>query len=101
MSQKLKVIFAKTGSSRFISHLDLVRLFQRAPRRASLPVVITQGFSPRLKISIAKALKLGMESVSEEATFHMSIPVRPEDFMRSMNEKLPDGVNIIKAEEIK
>ena len=100
MPQKLKVIFAKTGNSRFISHLDLVRLFQRASRRASLPVVITQGFSPRLKISIARALRLGMESVNEEAVFQLSTPVRPEDFTRSMNEKLPDGVKITKTEEM-
>lgn len=100
MPQRLKVTFAKTGKSRFISHLDLVRLFQRASRRASLPVVITRGFSPRLKISISRALKLGVESTSEEAIFHMNTPVRPEDFTGSMNEKLPDGVRILKVKEM-
>ena len=58
----MKTVFSKTGDMRFISHLDLVRLFQRACRRAGLPVAVTKGFSPRLKISILKALKLGVES---------------------------------------
>jgi len=85
---------------RFVSHLDLVRLFQRASRRASIPVAITEGFSPRLKISILKALKLGMESSAEEAIFSMTKPVGPEEFVNSMNGKLPEGVCIIKAEEM-
>ena len=99
MSYALKTVFSKTGNMRFVSHLDLVRLFQRASRRASVPVAITEGFSPRLKISILKALKLGMESVAEEAVFFMTRSVGPEDFVNSMNGKLPEGVRIIKAEK--
>jgi len=85
---------------RFISHLDLMRLFQRASRRADLPVTLTQGFSPHLKISIAKALKLGVESPSEEATFYMDKRVEPEVFKESMNKQLPEGVKVVRAEEI-
>ena len=95
----MKAFFSKTGKARFISHLDLVRLFQRASRRASVPVLITQGFSPRLKISISRALKLGVESAAEEALFTMSAPVEPEVFVSAMNKKLPYGVSIIKAEK--
>ena len=84
---------------RFISHLDLLRLFQRAARRASLPVTVTKGFSPHLKISITKALKLGVEGEAEEAVFSMDKPVGPEVFAAAMNEKLPEGVRVKKAEE--
>jgi len=100
MSCKLKTNFSKTGDMRFISHLDLVRMFQRASRRAGLPVTVTQGFSPHLKISIQKALKLGVESSSEEATFYLDRQVSPEDFARSMNAELPDGVKVLSAEHI-
>ena len=55
---------------RFISHLDLMRLFQRALRRVGLSVEITKGFSPHLKISIVRALKLGLESDNEECAHH-------------------------------
>lgn len=100
MSNKVKVIFSKTGDMRFISHLDLVRLFQRASRRAALPVTVTKGFSPHLKISITKALKLGVESRSEEAVFYMDESMEPQGFADSINAKLPDGVKIIKAESV-
>ena len=86
---------------RFISHLDLMRLFQRASRRAGLPVAITKGFSPHLKISIPKALKLGRESNSEEALFYMKERIAPERFVKSINEELPGGVRALEAEEIR
>ena len=85
---------------RFISHLDLVRLFQRASRRAKLPVTVTKGFSPRLKISITKALKLGVESVGEEVVFGFDKDIVPEEFVSSINNKLPEGVLVLRAEEI-
>jgi len=100
MSDKLKVIFSKTGDMRFISHLDLVRLFQRASRRAALPVTVTKGFSPHLKISITRALKLGVESRAEEAVFYLDKNLGPQDFTDSINAKLPDGVKIVKAESV-
>ena len=85
---------------RFISHLDLMRLFQRALRRADLPVAITRGFSPHLKISINRALKLGVESLDEALTVHMSKKVEPALFIELLNKNLPEGVSIAKAEEI-
>ena len=85
---------------RFISHLDLIRLFQRALRRAGLPVTITKGFSPRLKVSITKALKLGIESTSEEALVYLDEKVSAKDFMGLINKQLPDGVHVTGAEEM-
>ncbi len=83
---------------RFVSHLDLIRLFQRALRRAGLPVTITKGFSPRLKVSITRALKLGLESDSEEAVICLDRPLAAKDFMDSINKKLPEGVTVTKCE---
>ena len=85
---------------RFISHLDIVRVFQRALRRADLPVTITKGFSPRVKMSIVKALKLGVESGREEAIFYMDEKISPQSFKDRINAKLPDGVKIMSAEEM-
>jgi radical SAM-linked protein len=84
---------------RFISHLDLVRLLHRASRRAGLPVDVTKGFSPRLKISVLKALKLGVESENEEAIFHLDRHMAPEKFIQDINSKLPEGVKVLRAEE--
>lgn len=99
MSFKLKAVFSKTGDMRYISHLDIVRLFQRACRRADIPITITKGFSPRLKISVLRALKLGVESNAEEAVFYSDRRIEPDIFRRSMNEKLPAGVRIENAQE--
>ncbi len=98
MAFKLKGTFSKKGEMRYISHLDLVRLIHRAARRASLPVTVTKGFSPRLKISVLNALKLGVESNGEEAIFYMDAHVRPEDLVSKMNSFLPEGVQFIYAE---
>ena len=99
MPCKLNITFSKTGDMAFISHLDMMRLFHRAARRACLPVALTQGFSPHLKISITRALKLGLESSSEEAVFHMDRAIEPRKFIDSMNAKLPDGVKVLTASE--
>jgi len=97
---KIRAVFEKKRDMRFVSHLDLVRLFQRASRRASLPVSMTKGFSPRLKINITKALKLGLESEGEEAVFFLDKPVLLPDFIGRINEKLPEGTKVKTAEEI-
>ena len=92
--------FQKTGDMRFISHLDLMRLFQRALRRAGLPVAISQGFNPRSKISIKRALKLGVESMDEALTVHLSRRIAPAAFIELFNKNLPEGIKITKSEEI-
>lgn len=97
MNQKLTTIFSKTGDMKYISHLDLIRMFQRASRRASLPVSITKGFSPHLKISITKALRLGVESESEEAIFYMDEKLEPDHFVKFINEYLPAGIKVLSA----
>ena len=97
---RMKFIFTKKGQMRYISHLDLMRLFQRAVRRAGIPVALTQGFSPHLKISITRALKLGVESAGEEAVFHIDGQVAPQVFMEAMNAKMPEGVKVLHVEEI-
>jgi len=79
---------------RFISHLDLMRLFQRALRRAGLPIVITKGFNPRPKFSINRALKLGVEAESEAAIFYLDADIKTEEFKNRLNKELPEGINI-------
>jgi radical SAM-linked protein len=97
-SHKIKVIFEKTGDMKFISHLDVMRLFQRSSRRAGLPVSFTQGSSPHLKISILNALKLGRESTTEEAVFYMDERIEAAVFLSRINKNLPCGMRVTKAE---
>lgn len=82
------------GEMRFVSHLDLMRLFERAARRAQLPVRITKGFNPHPKISIKRALKLGIESKTEEVIFYLDGFVDPTEFKVRLNKQLPEGIKI-------
>jgi radical SAM-linked protein len=91
---RVNITFAKKGLMKYISHLDLMRLFMRALRRAELPVKMTEGFSPHPKISIKRALKLGIESDSEEATFVLREPISPEEFKEKLQKQLPEGIFI-------
>ncbi|MBI5123800.1 MAG: DUF2344 domain-containing protein [Candidatus Omnitrophica bacterium] len=97
---RIRAVFSKTGDMRFISHLDLMRLFQRALRRADLPVTISKGFSPHLKISIKRALKLGAESNEEELMIDMSKDISAAELKEPLNKNLPNGVRILNIERI-
>src|SRR3989338_6564549 len=92
MGDVLSVIFTKNGSSRYISHLDLLRLFGRALRRAGIPFEVSKGFSKHPMISIKRALKLGLESENEEAKFILSKEMSAEEFKQRMQEQLPEGI---------
>lgn len=97
VKQKIVLIFSKKGLIRFISHLDLMRLFQRAARRAGLPIAMTEGFSPHPKMSFKRALKLGVESDNEEVLFYVNGWMKPEEFRMKLQQQLPGGVFINSA----
>ena len=96
---KLETTFCKKGPLKYISHLDIVRLLQRAVRRAELKVSISQGFTPHYRIGFSNALKLGVESEGESAVFTMDGWADPEEFKKRINEKLPEGVKIISCKK--
>jgi len=79
---------------KYISHLDLMRLLTRAMRRADLPLKFSEGFSPHPKLSIKRALKLGLESENEEASILLKEDIDPEDFINKLQKQLPEGIRI-------
>ncbi|MFC1674358.1 TIGR03936 family radical SAM-associated protein [Candidatus Omnitrophota bacterium] len=91
---KVRFFFTKKGMIRYISHLDLMRLFTRAMRRADLPLKMTQGYSPHPKFSIKRALKLGLESDNEEASIVLQEAVNPDEFKDRLQTQLPEGILI-------
>lgn len=86
--QRLRVCFGKLGDMRLVSHLDLVRLFDRAVRRASLPVAFSGGFHPAPRIAIANALSLGYTSRGELVEFELRQRVDCEEFRRLLGAEL-------------
>ena len=89
-----RALFEKTGNARYISHLDLMRVFQRAFKRAGLPLTHTQGFNPRPSVSIALPLSLGVESQCELLDFELERPYACAEIREKLNAALIDGVYI-------
>lgn len=89
-----RALFEKVGNARYISHLDLMRVFQRAFKRAELPLTHTQGFNPRPSVSIALPLSLGVESRCELLDFELERPCACEEICGKLNVALIDGVHI-------
>lgn len=89
-----RALFEKTGNARYISHLDLMRLFQRAFKRAGLPLTHTQGFNPRPSVSIALPLSLGVESRCELLDFDLEVPLDCGEIREKLNASLVEGVYV-------
>jgi radical SAM-linked protein len=87
-------VFSKKGDMVFISHLDLMTLFRRALRRSGLPFVITGGFTPRVKISMPKALGLGKESEQEDLGLWLTEEFDAGAVKDTLNREFPEGVRI-------
>lgn len=83
---------------RYISHLDLLRLFQRASRRAGLPLFLTEGFNPHPKIKIEPALKLGLEADDLRAEITLTQYILPKDVSEKLGKELPRGIEITEVE---
>lgn len=83
---------------KYISHLDLMRLFMRAFRRANLALKMSEGFSPHPKLSIKRALKLGVESESEEASVVLAESIDTQVFKEKLQRQLPEGIEIKNVE---
>lgn len=95
-----RVLFEKTGSAVWISHLDLMRVFQRSFRRAGMMLKHTQGYSPRAIVSIALPLSVGVESRCELLDIELegeAAGLPPEEVVRRLNDALPAGVHAVKA----
>ena len=91
-----RLIFEKTGNAVWISHLDLMRLFQRAFKRAGFSLKHTQGFNPRPSVSIALPLSVGVESVCELLDFDIEGDLPPMDQIRErLNNALVEGVRVL------
>lgn len=90
-----RLLFEKTGSAVWMSHLDLMRLMQRAFKRAGLPLTHTQGFNPRPSVSIALPLSVGVESVCELMDFDLEGELPPmETIQTRLNAVLVPGVTV-------
>lgn len=97
---RIRVRYEKAGKVRFISAIDLGRVWERALRKADLPIAFSEGFSPRPKISFTDALPLGYASTGEYAELAFVVPVTLESCVRALNMVFPPGVRVSHAVEV-
>lgn len=96
-----RLLFEKTGNAIWISHLDLMRLFQRAFKRAGLPLTHTQGYNPRPSVSIALPLSVGIESGCELLDFELDGDhnFSCDEIKQRLNDVLVAGVHVLDVYE--
>ncbi|MGK2959232.1 MAG: TIGR03936 family radical SAM-associated protein [Acidimicrobiales bacterium] len=105
---KVRLRFTKTGKVRFTSHRDVARMWERALRRADLPVAYSEGFSPRPKLSFGLALSTGHESMAEYLDVELSlkpespdvVPIDVTEFPGLLSPLLPMGIDVVTAAKV-
>lgn len=95
--QRVRIRYAKRGALRFTSHRDFARAFERALRRARVPVAYSQGFTPHPKISYASAAPTGAASEAEYLELGLRAPVAPDELAKALDDALSPGLDILTA----
>jgi radical SAM-linked protein len=95
--QRIRIRYAKRGRLRFTSHRDFARAFERALRRAEVPMAYSAGFTPHPKISYVGASPTGAASEAEYLEIGLARAVDPEQLRRELDEALPPGLDIVEA----
>ncbi|GAA1218045.1 TIGR03936 family radical SAM-associated protein [Pseudonocardia alaniniphila] len=95
--QRVRVRFAKRGRLRFLSHRDVARSFERAVRRAGVPVAHSHGFSPHPRLSWIGAAPTGSASEAEYLEIGLTEPVDPAALIGALDAALPDGLDVLEA----
>lgn len=94
MSQRFRIRWTKTGRTRFVSARDLSSVWERALRRADLPIAYSEGFTPHAKVSFPDALPVGVASTGEYAELTFAAPIVPARDLGRLSDTLPEGMDI-------
>lgn len=95
--QRVRIRYAKRGPLRFTSHRDFARAFERALRRAAVPIAFSQGFHPHPKISYASAAPTGVASEAEYLEIGLQAAVDPEALRAALDAALSPGLDVLDA----
>lgn len=98
--QRIRITFSKGEEIGYISHLDMMRLWKRALRRANVPLAYSRGFNPQPKISIAAPLAVGFTGGEEVMDILLERPVSLTSFARSVKKQTPPGITLKEVREV-
>jgi len=90
--QRLRLWFCVEGAKRFLSHHDMMRLWERALRRAGLPLRLSQGYNPRPKMSLPEPRSVGIASEAEILEFELADWVNPDAVLERLRSQMPSGI---------
>ncbi len=93
----VRLFYTKTGSAKYISHLDVMRAFQRAFKRSKIDFWYTEGFHPHLYLTFALPLSLGYESFAETVDFRLVTPMPYDEITRRIDAVLPVGFKAVSS----
>lgn len=97
---RIRITFTKQGALRYTGHLDLHRLWERAARRAELPLAYSQGFHPQPKMAIAAALPLGFSSRCEVIDMRLEHDISLDGLSEKLQQTLPTGIRVANVESV-
>lgn len=97
---KVRIKFAKYGAMKFIGHLDMMRYFQKAMRRAQIDIAFSEGFSPHMIMSFALPLGVGVTSEAEYMDIEIRTPISSKEAVMRLNEVMAEGVRVLSFCEI-
>jgi len=98
--QRLRIRFCRGQEVKFISHLDILRLWQRALHRAEIPLAYSEGFSPHPRISLAAPLPIAVTSQAELMGILCTKWVSPHFFTAAVSQQLPPGIEILQVYQV-
>ena len=98
---KYRLKFSKLGKIKYTGHLDLLKIFQRAIKRANLPISYSMGFNPHQIMSFAIPLPLGMESIAEYIDMQFDKDLEPDFIKEELNKNMPIGMEILNVVKLK
>jgi len=98
--QRLRITFSRGEEIKYISHLDMMRLWERALRRTGIPIAYSESFNPQPRISLAVPLQIGMTSDAELMDVFLERRILPYYFIRGVGDQLPRGIGIREVQEV-
>lgn len=97
MAIMIRFKFTRASELKYISHLDVLRVFERSIKRARIPVAYSQGFNPRQKMVFGLPMSIGLTSECEYADIEFSEDITPEAFVKAINKGLPEGIRVVEG----
>ena len=97
---KVRIKFTKEGPMKFVGHLDTMRYFQKAIRRAELPIAFSGGYSPHMIMSFAAPLGVGVTSTGEYFDMELTSTIPTDEICQRLNSQMANGIRVLSARQV-